>query len=166
MESHAQAGGRIWAIKIGDQPSKLKGKIMSSINKAILIGHLGTDMEVKIINNGQGKAGSFSLATDASYKNKETGEWVERADWHRIVTYQTGLIDALEGKLNKGRLVYVEGTIKTRNYKDKEGIERSITEILVDSHGTIRLLDRPKDNAGNDEEPGEESMNGDDSFHE
>lgn len=118
---------------------------MSIVNNVFLIGRLGSDMEVKSIDQGQGKVGNFSLATDCGYRNRETGEWVERADWHRIVTYQTGLIDKLASKLLKGRLVALQGEIKTREYLDDQNVKRWITEILIGSKGSIRLLSKPKD---------------------
>ncbi len=114
---------------------------MSIVNKVMLIGRLGQNIEIRSINQGQGKTGTFNLATDASYRNRD-GEWVNRADWHRIVTYQTGLIDAIADKAIKGRLVAVEGELKTREYTDKEGVKRTISEIIIGMKGAIQFLDK------------------------
>ena len=129
---------------------------MYGINQVTLIGHLGSDMEQKNLNGRDGKVANLSVATDASYKDREKGEWVNRADWHRIVTYQTGLIDYLAGKATKGKPVLVQGQLKTRSYKDDaSGNTKWTTEVLVGSRGTIQLLEKvqqsenmPVDDAG------------------
>ena len=115
---------------------------MYGINQVTLIGHLGSDMEQKNLNGRDGKVANLSVATDASYKDREKGEWVNRADWHRIVTYQTGLIDYLAGKATKGKPVLIQGQLKTRSYEDSSGNTKWTTEVLVGSRGTIQLLEK------------------------
>ena len=139
---------------------------MFGINQVTLIGHLGSDMEQKNLNGRDGKVANLSVATDASYKDREKGEWVNRADWHRIVTYQTGLIDYLAGKATKGKPVLVQGQLKTRSYEDSSGNTKWTTEVLVGSRGTIQLLEKvqqsenmPVDDAGDvPDEPADDDI--------
>lgn len=98
---------------------------MSGINKAILIGRLGRDPEIKTFENGAKRA-SFSIATSDFYKDKE-GNKVEQTEWHNIVCWR-GLAEIAERYLTKGRLIYVEGKLRTRSWEDN-GSKRYITEI-------------------------------------
>ena len=102
---------------------------MSGINKVILVGHLGKDPEVRHLDNNVSVA-SFPLATSETY-NKD-GRRVEQTEWHNIVMWR-GLADIAAKYLHKGKLVYIEGKIRTRNYEDKEGIKRYATEIVAES---------------------------------
>jgi single-strand DNA-binding protein len=103
---------------------------MVGLNKVILIGNLGKDPEVRTFEDGT-KVANFSLATTESYKNKD-GNKVEQTEWHRIALWR-GLADVAEKYLRKGKSIYVEGKITTRKYTDKDGVERSITEIIGDN---------------------------------
>ena len=103
---------------------------MAGINKAILVGNLGKDPEVRYLDNGVAVA-NFSLATTENYKNKE-GERVSQTEWHNIVLWR-GLAEIAEKYLKKGASVYVEGKIKTRKWEDKDGNTRYNTEILADN---------------------------------
>lgn len=102
---------------------------MAGINKAILIGRLGKDPEVRTIDSGR-KVAQFSLATTESYKSK-TGERVDQTEWHNIV-FWGAVVDVIEKYLKKGSQIYIEGRIKTRSYEDKEGVKKYITEIVGD----------------------------------
>lgn len=102
---------------------------MSGINKVILVGHLGKDPEVRHLDNNVSVA-SFPLATSETY-NKD-GRRVEQTEWHNIVMWR-GLADIAAKYLHKGKLVYIEGKIRTRNYEDKEGVKRYATEIVAES---------------------------------
>lgn len=102
---------------------------MSGVNKVILVGHLGKDPEVRYLDNNVSVA-SFPLATSETY-NKD-GRRVEQTEWHNIVMWR-GLADIAAKYLHKGKLVYIEGKIRTRNYEDKEGIKRYATEIVAES---------------------------------
>ncbi|HNR19722.1 MAG TPA: single-stranded DNA-binding protein [Bacteroidia bacterium] len=116
---------------------------MSGINKVILVGNLGKDPEVRHLE-GNVSVAKFSLATTEFYKNKD-GNRVETTEWHNIVMWR-GLADSAEKILKKGSLVYIEGKIRTRNYDDKDGHKRYITEIVAD---TMTLLNRKSDGDGN-----------------
>jgi single-strand DNA-binding protein len=101
---------------------------MASVNKVILVGNLGRDPELRYTPGGQAVA-NFSLATTERFSNKE-GERQERTEWHRVVAWgRTGEICAQY--LAKGRSVYVEGRIQTREWEDKEGQKRWSTEIVA-----------------------------------
>ena len=103
---------------------------MAGVNKAILVGNLGKDPEVRYLDSGVAVA-NFSLATSESYKNKE-GERVSQTEWHNIVVWR-GLAEVAEKWLKKGSSVYIEGKIRTRKWEDKEGNTRYTTEILADN---------------------------------
>jgi single-strand DNA-binding protein len=113
-----------------------------SVNKVILIGHLGRDPEVRTFQNG-GKVVNLSLATSESWKDKTTGERQERTQWHRIVVLNEPLQRVAEAYLRKGSKVYIEGQIETRKATDQAGIERYFTEVtLRPFRGEITLLDK------------------------
>lgn|SRR5690554_6610745 len=102
---------------------------MAGVNKVILLGNLGKDPEVRTLENGV-KVCSFPLATSESYKDRNTGQTITRTEWHNIVMWR-GLADVAERFLEKGKQIYVEGKIQTRNYQDKEGNQRYMTEIVA-----------------------------------
>ncbi|KUG06314.1 single-stranded DNA-binding protein [Solirubrum puertoriconensis] len=102
---------------------------MSSVNKVILIGHLGTDPEVRHLEGGSTVA-QFRLATNEFYKDKQ-GNRVERTEWHNVVAWR-GLAETVEKYIKKGQQVYVEGKIRTRQYQDKDQQTRYVTEIVAD----------------------------------
>jgi single-strand DNA-binding protein len=110
----------------------------NGVNKVILIGNLGKDPEIQRLESGVKKA-SFSLATTETYKNKE-GEKVSHTEWHNIILWR-GLAEVAENYLKKGNTVYVEGRIRRREYDDKEGQKKFITEILGD---VMTMLSGPK----------------------
>jgi single-strand DNA-binding protein len=105
------------------------------INKAILVGRLGKDPEVRYTPDGM-MVTNFTLATDEQRKDKN-GERVKTTEWHRIVTF--GKLAEICGKyLVKGKLVFVEGRIRTQSWEDKEGVKRYTTEIIASD---MRMLD-------------------------
>ncbi|MFZ4862293.1 single-stranded DNA-binding protein [Sphingobacterium sp. Mn56C] len=106
---------------------------MSSVNKVILVGHLGKDPELRYLE-GNVSVASFPLATSETF-NKD-GKKVEQTEWHNIVMWR-GLADVAAKYLNKGRLVYIEGKLRTRSYEDKEGIRRYTTEIVAESFNIL-----------------------------
>ena len=116
------------------------------LNKVQIIGRLGADVTVNHLASG-GRVANLSIATDESYTNRQTGEKVDKTEWHRVVTFQDGLIDMLEKHAKKGRLVYVDGKLQTRRWKkDGEDSERFSTEILLVPGGRVQFLDKPNGN--------------------
>lgn len=110
---------------------------MAGLNKVILIGNLGKDPEITNISNDLKKA-SFSLATTETYK--KDGEKVEQTEWHNIVVWR-GLADVAEKYLHKGSKIYLEGKIKYRNYEDKDGNKKYITDIQGDNFIMLDKMD-------------------------
>jgi single-strand DNA-binding protein len=102
---------------------------MSGVNKAILVGRLGKDPEVRTLENGATVA-RFTMATSETYKDKTTGERKELTEWHNIVLWR-GLADIAAKYLHKGDQVYIEGKIRSRSW-EKEGVTRYTTEIVGD----------------------------------
>lgn len=123
---------------------------MSGVNKVILVGHLGKDPEVRYLE-GNVTVASFPLATTDTY-NKD-GKRIEQTEWHNIVMWR-GLADVAAKYLQKGKLVYIEGKLRTRNYEDKEGIRRYITEVVVDN---FTLLGRKSDFENSNPNPSSQS---------
>jgi single-strand DNA-binding protein len=119
------------------------------VNKAILVGRLGADPEVRYTPDGT-MITNFRMATDEQWKDKN-GEKVQKTEWHRIVTYRK-LAEICGKYLHKGSLVYVEGRIQTRAWDDKEGVKRYTTEI---SASDMRMLDSKGQRGGDElsEEP-------------
>ena len=111
---------------------------MSGINKVILVGHLGKDPEVRYLE-GNVSVTSFPLATSESF-NKD-GRKVEQTEWHNIVMWR-GLADVAAKYLQKGKLVYIEGKLRTRSFEDKEGFKKYTTEIVAEN---FTLLGRKSD---------------------
>ncbi|MES2427269.1 MAG: single-stranded DNA-binding protein [Bacteroidota bacterium] len=102
---------------------------MSGINKVILVGHLGKDPEVRQLEGGVFVA-SFPLAT-SEFFNKD-GKKIEQTEWHNIVLWRS-LAEIAAKYLQKGRLVYIEGKLRTRSFEDKEGTKKYTTEIVAES---------------------------------
>ena len=111
------------------------------LNRAELIGRLGADVTINHLTSG-GRVANLSIATDEGYVDKQSGERVEKTEWHRVVTFQPGLVDMFEKHAKKGRLVYVAGKLQTRRWKkDEEDSERFSTEILL-APGRARAVPR------------------------
>ena len=107
-----------------------------SVNKAILLGRVGKDPEVRTA--GESKVASFTLATTEKYKDSKTGEWKENTEWHSIVCWRN-TAEIAETYITKGMNLYVEGQLRTRSWDDKDGNKRYVTEIIAD---VVRLLDK------------------------
>ncbi|MGE5682963.1 MAG: single-stranded DNA-binding protein [Bacillota bacterium] len=100
----------------------------NSLNKIMLIGRLGKDAETRFTTTNQSVT-SFTLATDHSYKGKD-GNWVNETTWHNVVAWS--LTDFMKENLKKGKKFYVEGRLTKRDYTDKEGIKRFVTEVVAE----------------------------------
>lgn len=123
---------------------------MSGINKVILVGHLGKDPEVRHLDGGVTVA-SFPLATSESF-NKD-GKKVEQTEWHNIVMWR-GLADIASKYLQKGKLVYIEGKLRTRSFEDKEGHKKYTTEIVAENFTMLgRKSDFENGNSGENNHP-------------
>ncbi len=125
-----------------------------SVNKVILIGHLGRDPEFRRTQAGDPVA-TFSLATSEHWRDKTTGERKEKTEWHNIVIFNENLIRIVEQYLRKGSKVYIEGQLQTRKWQDQQGNDRYSTEIVLKKfNGTLDLLDRAERSAPSENEYG------------
>ena len=111
----------------------------NTINKVILVGHLGRNPEVKTFDNG-GKLANFSMATKEIWKDGK-GERQEQTEWHNIVVRRTSSLTFTEQYLKKGMLVYVEGKLRSRSYKSKTGEDRTVLEVFAED---VQLLSNTK----------------------
>ncbi len=109
---------------------------MSGVNKAILLGNLGKDPELRKLDDGRAVA-NFSIATSETYKNK-AGEKVTNTEWHNVVLWSP-LAEIAENYLKKGSQVYIEGKISNRSYEDKDGVKKYVSEVVGRD---LRLLGR------------------------
>ena len=109
---------------------------MRGVNKVVLVGTLGADPESKSFPNG-GSICNFSIATSEKWQSKQSGEWIEQTEWHRIVA-NNRLGEIAQQYLKKGSKVYIEGKLRTRSWTDQSGQERYTTEIHAE---TMQMLD-------------------------
>jgi single-strand DNA-binding protein len=122
----------------------------SSLNKVELIGRLGKDPEVKNLSNGSSVA-NFSVATSESWKDKRSGEKVEKTEWHNIVVWNENTIKFVQDYVKKGDLVRIEGKIQTRSWEDNDGNKKYATEIVIPAFASIdALMKLSFDNDNND----------------
>ena len=109
------------------------------INKVILVGNLGQDPEVRYAANGNAIA-NITLATSESYKDKNTGQMVDKTEWHRVVFFQK-LAEIAGEYLRKGSQIYIEGKLETKKYTENQGVEKYSTNIVVDGFdGKLQML--------------------------
>ncbi len=115
------------------------------INKVILVGNLGQDPEVRYMPNGNAVA-NITLATSDSYKDKNTGQMVDKTEWHRVVFFGK-LAEVVGEYCRKGSQIYVEGKLQTRKWQDQQGQDKYTTEIVVDGFtGQMQMLGGRGDN--------------------
>ncbi|MDR2777321.1 MAG: single-stranded DNA-binding protein [Rickettsiales bacterium] len=118
-----------------------------SVNKVILIGNVGKDPEIRMMNNGN-EVALFSLATSDSWKDKTTGERKDKTEWHRIVVYSQGLVGVVRNYVKKGTKLYLSGSIQTRKWVDPSGLDKYATEIILQGFtAELQILDSR--NSGN-----------------
>ncbi len=103
---------------------------MSGVNKAIIVGNLGRDPEVRHLESGVAVA-NFPVATSETYRDRNSGERREQTEWHNVVLWR-GLAEVAEKYLHKGDMVYIEGKLRTRSW-EKDGVTRYTTEIVADN---------------------------------
>ena len=114
-----------------------------SVNKAILVGNLGKDPEIRRTQDGRVIA-NLSVATSESWRDKSSGEKREKTEWHNVVVFNENLAKIVESYLKKGSKVYIEGQIQTRKWQDKQGNDRYSTEIVLQGfNGTLTMLSSP-----------------------
>ena len=113
-----------------------------SVNKVILVGNLGKDPEIRRTQDGRPIA-NLSVATSETWRDKATGERKEKTEWHRVVIFNEGLCRIAEQYLKKGSKVYLEGSLQTRKWQDKDGNDKYSTEVVLQGFNSqLAMLDR------------------------
>lgn len=119
-----------------------------SLNKCLIIGNVCADPEVRNLPSG-GKVVNLTVATNESWRDKNTGERKERAEFHRVVIFSEGLAKVAEQYLHKGSKVYIEGQLQTRKWQDQSGQDRYSTEVVLQGfNSNLTLLDSPSSGGG------------------
>jgi len=123
-----------------------------SVNKVILVGNLGKDPEIRRTQDGRPIA-NLSVATSESWRDKATGERKEKTEWHRVVIFNEGLCKIVEQYLKKGSKVYLEGSLQTRKWTDKDGNDKYSTEVVLQGfNSSLTMLDGRGGGAGGGQE--------------
>ncbi len=110
-----------------------------SVNKVILIGHLGRDPEIRETRDGR-KIATLSLATSESWRDRSSGERKERTEWHRVVIFAEALAKIAEQYLKKGSKIYLEGQLSTRKYQGNDGQDRYTTEVVLNGYAAVLTM--------------------------
>ncbi len=119
-----------------------------SVNKVILVGNLGKDPETRRMQSGDPVV-NLSVATSETWRDKSSGERKEKTEWHRVVIFNKNLAEVAEKYLRKGSKVYVEGSLQTRKWTDKDGQEKYSTEIVLQNfRGELTMLDSKGEGGG------------------
>ena len=128
-----------------------------SVNKVILLGNIGKNPDIKSTQNGS-KLASFSIATSKRWKDKQTQEYKDKTEWHKVVVFGEGLVDIVDKYVKKGSKIYIEGELQTRKWQDQTGNDRYTTEIVLQGfNSTLTLLDN-KGNSTSVSEKSEENI--------
>lgn len=119
-----------------------------SVNKVILVGNLGRDPEIRSMQSGE-EVCQLSIATSDTWRDKSSGERKERTEWHRVVIFNDNLVKIAKQYLKKGAKVYLEGSLQTRKWTDKDGQEKFTTEVVLQRYrGELTMLDGGRDGGG------------------
>lgn len=110
-----------------------------SVNKAILVGNLGADPEMRRTQDGRSIA-NLRIATSETWRDKGTGERKEKTEWHTVVIFSESLCKVAEQYLHKGSKVYIEGSLQTRKWQDKDGKDRFSTEVVIPAFGGVLTM--------------------------
>ncbi|GAT76103.1 single-strand binding protein [Ehrlichia ruminantium] len=143
-------------IKYDNESGKLKVKNIAmstmGINKVILIGNLGKDPDIRVMQNGKEMA-SFSIATSESWVDKSSGIRTEKTEWHNIVVFNEGLVRIIKNCIRKGSKVYIEGSLRTRKWTDQNNIDRYTTEVILQGfNSALHMLDSKGNTTDNNSE--------------
>jgi single-strand DNA-binding protein len=127
----------------------MESVMAGSVNKVILIGNLGADPEIRRTADGRPIA-NLRVATSDTWRDKATGERRERTEWHRVVIFSEGLAKIAEQYLKKGAKVYLEGSLQTRKWQDKEGQDRWTTEVVLQGFNSVLTMLDSRGGGGGD----------------
>lgn len=113
---------------------------MPGVNKVILVGNLGADPEVRRMTSGDAVV-NLRVATSETWRDKHSGEKREKTEWHQVVIFNEHLVKVAENYLSKGSKVYLEGSLQTRKWQDRDGNDRYSTEVVLQKfRGELQLL--------------------------
>lgn len=113
---------------------------MTSLNRATLIGRVGREPDVSYTKSGK-KIIKLSIATSEPWRDKATGEKKEKTEWHNIIIFNEAIANVVDQYVRKGSFIYIEGTIRTNEYMDKDGFQRKATQIVLDGYNCqLKLL--------------------------
>ena len=111
-----------------------------SVNKVILIGNLGRDPEIRTLGSGD-RVANLRLATTETWRDKASGERKEKTEWHSVVIFNDNIVKVVEQYVKKGSSVYIEGSLQTRKWTDKDGAEKYSTEVVIQRfNGQLTML--------------------------
>lgn len=114
----------------------------NSVNRVILIGNLGKSPDIRKTSDGK-EIANFSLATTERWKDKNTGEKKEKVEWHKISVFNQDLVSLVKNYVKKGSKLYIEGQLQTRKWTDNNGIDKYITEIVLQNfNSSLLILDK------------------------
>ena len=126
-----------------------------SVNKVIIVGNLGADPDVRSLQSGD-KVVNISVATSETWKDRQTGERKERTEWHRVVIFNENLAKVAEQYLRKGSKIYLEGSLQTRTWEDRDGQKKHITEVVLQRYrGELTMLDGRSEGQGGSQPAGQ-----------
>lgn len=129
-----------------------------SVNKTILVGNLGKDVEIRTMQSGD-KVANLSVATSESWKDKSTGERKDRTEWHRVSIFDKHLVVIAENYLVKGSKVYLEGQLETRSWEGEDGAKKYSTEVVLRPFKSALTMLDSKDSAPEQQEaPAQQSQ--------
>lgn len=120
---------------------------MSSVNKVILIGNVGSDPEIRSLQSGD-EVANLSIATSEKWSDKATGEKKEKTEWHRVVAFG-GVVNVIKNYVSKGSKLYIEGKLQTRKWTDGSGVEKYSTEIILQGFDSKLVMLDSKSDTGN-----------------
>jgi single-strand DNA-binding protein len=135
---------------------KGEDEMAGSVNKVILIGNLGADPEIRTLNSGD-RVANLRIATSETWRDRQSGERKERTEWHRVVIFNDNLVKVAENYLKKGSKVYLEGTLQTRKWTDKDGHDKYSTEVVLQGfNSSLTMLDTRGGGGGASAESGDD----------
>jgi len=132
--------------------------VAGSVNKVILVGNLGADPDIRMMQSGD-EVANLSIATSESWKDKSTGERREKTEWHRVVVFNKGIVGVCKNYLKKGAKVYLEGQVETRSW-EQDGQKKYTTEIVLRPYrGELTMLDSRNSGGGAGDYGGGQAFN-------
>ncbi|NRA73539.1 MAG: single-stranded DNA-binding protein [Rickettsiales bacterium] len=137
-----------------------------SLNKVSLIGNVGKPPEIRTMQDGKEMA-TFSIATSEVWQDKKSGEKKTKTEWHRVIVFSIGLVRIIKDFVDQGTKMYIEGSLQTRKYTGKDGVERTVTEVVLQGYNSnLILLDNSKQSVSSQVIKGEPRQEGGQEIYE